>query len=363
MMPDETPFSPAEIDEQIDRLAQPRRSPQRDTASSPEQQLVDDLGRLYSAEAAALPRAVARGRERLAESSPAQRVPQPHTRASDYAHEPEERQNTMRPFLKRFSQEPQRFYRLGSLVAVALLVVLVGSLVAGLVLVRLGSQTTIVSQPQTSLKGGLEIVFQASCDVPSKHCTPNQLRLLSTDSAALKGRIENGLGISQVVIQQQSSDQIVVDLPPQVRTQDALTLLMPTGKLEILDTGTTALQVGSMVTPGQYPVRFTGDQLDPTSVHALLEPQSGQPVIVFQFKSQEQAAFATYTQQNIGNYLTMTLDGKVIESAVIQSQITGQAEISGGQYYTLADAQETAALIRYSVPLPLTIVSKQTITT
>ncbi|HEY7357693.1 MAG TPA: hypothetical protein VH590_14545, partial [Ktedonobacterales bacterium] len=73
------------------------------------------------------------------------------------------------------------------------------------------------------------------------------------------------------------------------------------------------------------------------------------------------AAFASYTQQNIGNFLTMTLDNNVIESAVIEGQITGQGQITSG--YTLADAQANAALIRYgSLPVPLTIVSEKTIT-
>ena len=43
--------------------------------------------------------------------------------------------------------------------------------------------------------------------------------------------------------------------------------------------------------------------------------------------------------------------------------ITGQAEIDGG-YFTLADAQEAAAVIRYgSEPVLFTIVKEQTITT
>ncbi len=356
MMPDDMPFTPEEIDEQIDR------SSQRAAPSSPEQQLVGDLRAFFAADAEALPRAVARGRERLAQQSSAQDSPQQrHSHASAPARVPSERPHAMKSLIHPFPQKSPWFSRISGLAAALLLVILVGGLVAGLVLVRLG-QTTAVSQTQTSLKGGLEIVFRATCDVPAKHCTANDLKLLSTDSAALKGRVKDGLGIAQPVVRQQGSDQIVVDLPPQVRTQDALTLLTPTGKLEILDTGPLALAVGAVVTPGQYPVRFTGDQLDFTSVRATLEQQSGQPIIIFQFKSQYQTAFANYTQQNIGNYLTVTLDGKVIESAVIAGQITGQAEIAGG--YTLADAQETAAIIRNgALPLPLTVVSKQTITT
>ncbi len=359
MTPEEQPFTPQDVDDQIDRFSHALHSPQAGGPALPEQQIVDDLHDLYSAEAEELSQALARGRARLAQNA---RVPQRQSQASDHPSFLQERRSTMQSLLRPPSQGQKRFYRIGSLAAAVLLVALVGSLIAGLVLVRLGKTTTQI-QAQPSFKGGLEIVFQASCDIPSKHCTQNQLALLSGVSATLKGRIEDGLNVSQPVVHQQGSDQIVVDLPPQVTTQDALALLTPIGKLEIIDTGPIALSVGAIVQPGQYPVRFTGDQLDFNSIQAIINQQTGRPSITFQFKSQYQSTFANYTQQNIDNFLTITIDGKVIESAIIRSQITGQVEIAGGGY-TLADVKETAALIRYgSLPVPLTIVSKATITT
>ncbi|HEY7356810.1 MAG TPA: hypothetical protein VH590_10100 [Ktedonobacterales bacterium] len=357
-MPEEMPFTPEEIDEQIERLAQAPHPPQ--PAAPPEQQLVAGLRALFAAETEQITRAQQRGRGRLARRRPAIFTPLRGRHTSALERSSVERQSSMQHIQARFGGEHQRLYRLGSLVAAALLVVLVGGLVAGLILVR-QNQSAAPIGTAPNFTGGLEIVFQASCNVPSKHCTPNTLALLSSVSAILKGRVVDGLGVSQVAVHQQGSDQIVVDLPPQVRTQDALALLTPDGKLEIIDTGANSLAVGTIVQPGKYPVRFTGVQLDLNSIHALLDPQSGLSIITFQFKSQYQAAFASYTQQNIGNFLTMTLDDKVIESAQIQGQITGQGQITSG--YTLADAQATAALLRYgSLPLPLTIVSEKTIT-
>jgi preprotein translocase subunit SecD len=211
------------------------------------------------------------------------------------------------------------------------------------------------------LQGGVQVLLQASCDVPTQHCGKDQLNLMPDVRDNIERRVNGGLGVSEPVIQLEGTDRISVELPGLKNEQDAVQLLGQTGKLEIIDTGTTQLSPGQQVTEGQYPVRFTGDQLDPNSINATIDQQSGQPVILFQFKGSAQNAFATYTQQNVGNYLTITLDGKVIESAVIESQITGQGQISGGSM-TLDSAQATAALLRYgSLPVPLTLVSERLI--
>src|SRR5579859_67561 len=211
------------------------------------------------------------------------------------------------------------------------------------------------------LQGGVQVLLQATCDVPTNHCTQDQLNLMPDVQSNIERRVNGGLGVSEPVIRLEGNDRISVELPGLKNEQDAVNLLGQTGKLEIIDTGAQSLAVGQVVTPGQYPVRFTGDQLDPNSINATIDQQSSRPVIVFQFTGSDQNAFAQYTQSHVGQYLTITLDGKVIESAVIQSQITGQGQISGGNM-TLDSAQATAALLRYgSLPVPLTIVSERLI--
>ncbi len=96
---------------------------------------------------------------------------------------------------------------------------------------------------------------------------------------------------------------------------------------------------------------FSGSQVDPSSVSAQSD-QNSSPVVVFEFQGAARSAFATYTGDHIGQYLTITVDSKVVESATIQSQISGQAQISGMQ--SLADAQALAAELK-SAPLPMTV--------
>ncbi len=209
------------------------------------------------------------------------------------------------------------------------------------------------------LQGGVQILLQASCNVPVPKCTSADLDRMPDVRDNIERRVNGGLGVSEPVIRLQGNDRISVELPGLKNEQEAVQLLGQTGKLEIIETGSQHLDEGTTVEPGQYPVKFTGDQLDPNSIAATIDQQTGRPIITFQFKGAAQSAFAEYTQSHINQYLTITLDGKVIESAQIINQITGQGQISGGNM-TLESAQRIAALLRYgSLPVPLTLVSER----
>jgi preprotein translocase subunit SecD len=91
-------------------------------------------------------------------------------------------------------------------------------------------------------------------------------------------------------------------------------------------------------------------------VTAAVGPNTQQAVVTFQFKGGAKQRFADYTEAHIGQYLTITVDGKVIESAVIQSQITGPGQISGNM--TQIQANTLAAQLTSGVlPLKLTLVT------
>jgi preprotein translocase subunit SecD len=212
------------------------------------------------------------------------------------------------------------------------------------------------------LQGGVQVLLQATCTLPNHTCQAGELSHLDDARNNIEQRVNGGLGVSEPVIRTEGNNLISVELPGLKNEQDAVKLLGQTGKMEIIDTGSVQLQVNQPVPQGSnYPVVFTGADLDSGNINATVDQQTGQPVILFQFKGAKQSAFSDYTRTHVGQYLTITLDGVVIESAVIQSQITGQGQISGGSM-TLDSAQRTAALLRYgSLPVPLTIVSEREI--
>jgi preprotein translocase subunit SecD len=220
------------------------------------------------------------------------------------------------------------------------------------------------------LQGGVQLLLQAQCSLHGDSgCKNGELHLMGDVRDNIERRVNGGLGVSEPVIRLEGSDRISVELPGLKNEQDAIALIGQTGLLQIIDTGAVSLPVGCNVkdptsqcySAAGYPVRFTGNDLDPNSINASVDPSTGQPIIVFQFKGDKQSAFASYTQSHIGQYLTITLDDKVIESAVIKSEITGQGQISGGNM-TLDQAQATAALLRAgSLPVPLVTVSERLI--
>jgi preprotein translocase subunit SecD len=205
------------------------------------------------------------------------------------------------------------------------------------------------------LQGGIQIVLEASCPSDQPKC--DIASLLPDALNAVQKRVAGGLSVNDAVVRQQGSNRILVQLPGLQDTQQANELLGKTGKMEIIDTHGTPLNVGTVVQPGQYPVRFTGAQLDPKSISATLD-QNNSPIVTFEFQGPARSAFATYTRDNQGGYLTVTLDGAVIESAQIQSEIDGQGEING--IGSIQSAQDLATQLKYgALPLPLAVVSEQ----
>ncbi len=205
------------------------------------------------------------------------------------------------------------------------------------------------------LQGGIEITLQASCPSDQPKC--DVAGLLPDALNAVQKRVAGGLGVNDSVVRKEGNNLILVELPGLQDTQQANALLGKTGKMEIIDTKGTPLQVGTTVTEGQYPVAFTGAQLNPGSIQATLD-QNNSPIVTFEFQGDARSKFATYTRDNQGGYLTVTIDNQVIESAQIQSEIDGQGEITG--IGNIAAAQDLATQLKYgALPLPLAVVSEK----
>jgi preprotein translocase subunit SecD len=226
----------------------------------------------------------------------------------------------------------------------------------------LGYSNDLKLKQGLDLQGGIQFLLQAHCPSNQPKCDIGSL--IAPTISNIQNRISGGLGVNEAVVTYQQDPTsgnyyISVELPGVKDDSQALALIGQTGKLEIINTGATYVAPGTTVQEGQYPVEFTGGDLDPNSI-AVSFNQANQPQIDFEMQGAAKSRFATYTGQNIGQYLTITLDGTVIESAIIQSQITGAGEISGS--LTLSQAQSIAALLRYgSLPLPLTTASERQI--
>jgi preprotein translocase subunit SecD len=87
--------------------------------------------------------------------------------------------------------------------------------------------------------------------------------------------------------------------------------------------------------------------------------QDGKPVVAFTINSEGSARFSNLTRDNVGRYLAIVLDSKVISAPRINSPILdGHGVIEGG--FTVQSASDLALLLRAgALPAPLSVLEQR----
>jgi preprotein translocase subunit SecD len=237
----------------------------------------------------------------------------------------------------------------------------------------LGIHLPLETKLGLDLQGGVRVLLE-----------PNQAQHTSTETLAseidaardqIEQRVNGGLGVNEPSVRVLTSNgqpRIVVELPgfTSGNQAEAVNMLLKTGKLEFWNTGPSPqgmLSPGSQFNLEQFTqfnpggrAPFTGKDLDSSQIGVGVEDQTGHPQINFAMKGDAVGRFGDFTRQHIGNILTVTLDGEVIESATINSAITGPGVITG--QFNTSEAQRSATILRYgALPISLKIASQQTI--
>jgi preprotein translocase subunit SecD len=186
----------------------------------------------------------------------------------------------------------------------------------------------------------------------------------------IEQRVNGGLGVSEPsirIITTNGQPAISVELPGFTGNQtEAVNSLLKTGNLEFWSTGPSPAAIGSAFDPSQYTQynpggkpQFTGADLDSSQVY-VSQDQAGRPQISFEMQGDAISRFGQFTGKNIGQYLTVTLDRQVIESAVIQNAITGPGVITGK--FTNDQAKQIVTVLKYgALKIPLKIASEETV--
>jgi len=237
------------------------------------------------------------------------------------------------------------------------------------------------------LRGGMQVLLEA--DVPET--TEVTTQALEDTKTILENR-SNALGVGESVFQVAGTRRIVAEFPGITNTDEVLSVLKETGQLEFIDTGTTFLAEGTVVQtdlnavinegsvepsiepmdeivePTGEPAEtsnevttddtvwhtvLTGDQLD--SVYVSTNTMTGAYVISLKFDDAATQTLADHTTQNIGKYLAIVLDKKVISCPTIEAALTeGEGMITGN--FTYESANNLAIQLRYgSLPVPMRI--------
>lgn len=252
------------------------------------------------------------------------------------------------------------------------------------------------------LRGGLQTLLQA--DVPN--CASVDPNELTVTRQILESRA-NALGVSEVTMQVAGNCRIVAEFPGINNPEQVVAALQETGLLEFVDMGSNPVPVGTTIqtdygqtsstqpaatsavatstaqatttatpvanatqtattspsatatTPATiYHTVMTGAALDTVAVQA---GSAGQSEIAFTLKSSGSQVFSDYTTANVGKYLAIVLDKKVISVPVINSAITGGQGVIQGNF-TADSANALAVQLRYgSLPVPVKVVESETV--
>src|SRR5271157_1934432 len=261
------------------------------------------------------------------------------------------------------------------------------------------------------LRGGLQTLLQA--DVPN--CASVDPAELNVTRQILESRA-NALGVSEVTMQVAGNCRIVAEFPGINNPEQVVAALQQTGLLEFVDMGSNPVPVGTVIktdygqtSAAQKPVAngtaqsattnpnltatvqpamtatplanatpsataqssatttapvtiyhtvMTGAALDTVAVQTS---SVGQYEIAFTLKSSGTQVFSDYTTANVGKYLAIVLDKKVISVPVINSAITGGQGVIQVNF-TVDTANALAVQLRYgSLPVPVKVVESETV--
>lgn len=289
-----------------------------------------------------------------------------------------------------------------------LLVTLLAAYIDSTDIIRLGSfEKDVRLRTGLDLRGGLQIVMQAEPLTPGDVITSQQLEAARN---ILEDRA-NGTGASEPVVQTAEGNRILVELPGVDNMDQARSVIQETAFLEIVDGGSTPLSEGQYIcttlgkprpeqartpvptptvaasgtvtattgttttvqtTPTAAPTAtgefqcdkvwttvIRGDQVDGNRVSVTFD-SANRPQVAFSLKNGGDTIFADFTQRNIGNYMPITLDKKVISSPQIIGAITGGSGVITG--VSLAEAQKLALQLKYgALPVSLVLQSERKI--
>lgn len=187
----------------------------------------------------------------------------------------------------------------------------------------------------------------------------------------------NSSGLSEVSSYAKGTNEIVLEIPGVKDVDTVLRRLGTTAQMEfrLLPTdvmvskdekdNTVLLKGGVPVDEQQSVIEASylvvrGSALEPNS--RPVPDNTGKPAVSFSMASQaDRAQFANVTGQNVGRYLAIVLDGKVITAPVVKDRIFGDGIISGG-FKEMKDAKELADLLNAgALPVPVTIMETRTV--
>jgi preprotein translocase subunit SecD len=212
------------------------------------------------------------------------------------------------------------------------------------------------------LRGGVEVLLQAVHD----ETIPLTQEQMDGVSLVVRNRVDPQ-GQKEISLSQVGADRLLLQVPGEKNPDAIIEVIGETAMLEFVNTGTQSFQEGTdfndatgkrLEEYAKYETLLTGADLDKSYPSF---GQNNQPVIGFKFKPQAADVFGEYTNNHVGQYLTVLLDGKVLTSPRIDDAIWGGSGIIRGAF----TMQEVDKVVRQlnagALPVPLTVMSSSVV--
>ncbi|MDD3086632.1 MAG: protein translocase subunit SecD [Patescibacteria group bacterium] len=217
------------------------------------------------------------------------------------------------------------------------------------------------------LQGGTEIIYQA--DLSKSEDKSKDLNNLIN---VFRQRIDR-LGVAEPTIQEQGSDQILIQLPGVNDIEEAISVIGQTYELVFMTEAadaTSGVQLNdyyedSYTLPGYWqPTELTGKDLIKADVTYENQDQSmgqSQPVVSLSFNNAGKEKFAKLTKENLQKQIAIVLDNRIVSAPTVQSEITdGKAIITGQK--DIKEAKMLADRLNEGVlPIPAKIIGQQNV--
>jgi len=193
------------------------------------------------------------------------------------------------------------------------------------------------------IQGGLSVILTAQ----ETSATPVTNDVMDRAELVVRNRIDK-LGASEVTVQRQGADSLLVQLPGIKNSEEALDALGTTGQLEIRDVEST----DATGNPVLGPILLTGDVITDATIGT--DPTSGEIEVAVTFNSEGTKQWAEITRNRIGRQIAIVLDGKIESAPVVREAILdGSTAISGG--FTADEAKRLQTVLETGA-LPVSLI-------
>lgn len=229
---------------------------------------------------------------------------------------------------------------------------------------------------------GTNAAENATNNNASSYDTDDKKKVMLSEAVEVLRRRVDKFGVSEPVIQPEGTDRILIQLPglSEADKEAARTTIQKVAYLEfrLVHEDSSKLLADGIIPPG-YEVlkqRETApdgtERLEPVVVKKkpeltgkyiksamAIRDQVGKPEIEFTLTSEGGALFSDITRENIGHRLAIVLDGELLSSPTINSEIGANGVITG--QFSDKEAQDLASALNNPLQVPVKIRSESSV--